>query len=371
MKPKNPFTVLGYIGPEYFCDRVAETHEIVNAVCNERNLTLIAPRRYGKTGLIHNAFNKLPNEYAKVYLDIFATHDLAEFTRLFATTAVGSLSTTAEKTISAVATFFKSCRPTIVPQEDGMPKISFDIAETHADATLRETFEFLKSRNTRVVVAIDEFQQILDYPEKGTEALLRSFAQEYPFIRFIFAGSRHHLMGEMFLSAKHPFYNSTDILSLDVIDRQKYSDFACHHFENDRQPFDASVFNALYTRFSGITWYIQVILNRLWQNGAGIVNTVQIDEAVRELVAGRSLLFRDLYFSQTDTAQALLTAIARDGEVKEVYSGDFMRRHALKSTSSIRSALNGLVDSDLVYKTETGYIVYDRIFGEWIRQTKV
>ena len=49
---KNPFLLYGYDGPEYFCDRESETKRIISALRNGRNITLLSPRRMGKTGLI-------------------------------------------------------------------------------------------------------------------------------------------------------------------------------------------------------------------------------------------------------------------------------------------------------------------------------
>ena len=368
MKQRNPFIVLGYNGPEYFCDREKETAKVLGAIENDRNVTLIAPRRYGKTGLIQNVFYHLPSEYTGVYLDIFALRNLAEFTKAFAAAVVGSVDTPVEKTMSTVARFFKSCRPTVTPQEDGTPKFSFDVAPSQAETTLKEAFDYLKKRERRLVIAIDEFQQVLEFPETGTEALLRSYVQDVPWVRFIFAGSRHHLMGEMFLSAKRPFYQSTDIISLGTINCAKYAEFAARHFADGGQPFNREVFEALYARFGGVTWYVQTVLNRAWQAGNGLTEVAQIDEIVTELVEDRSIVFRDLFFSQNAASQELLLAIATEGEAHEIYSGDFLRRHRLNSTSSVRSALKTLVKNDLIYQTETGYIVYDRIFGEWLRR---
>ena len=83
MKPNNPFVISGYRGPEYFCDRVRETGKLVSALVNERNVTLMAPRRYGKTGLVKNVFHSLPEEYATIYVDIYSTENLHEFTQAF------------------------------------------------------------------------------------------------------------------------------------------------------------------------------------------------------------------------------------------------------------------------------------------------
>ena len=371
MKPNNPFVIAGYNGPEYFCDRVKETEKLIGAIENDRNVTLIAPRRYGKTGLIHHVCRMLPKEYLSVYIDIFAVKDLTSFTKAFASAVVGALDTPVEKTFSTIASFFKSCRPTITPQEDGIPKFSFDIAPHQAEATLADAFAYLKKRERRVVVAIDEFQQILEFPESGTEALLRSHVQDVPWVRFVFAGPRHHLMGEMFTSAKHPFYQSTDILSLGTIDVMAYRDFARRHFESAGQPFNAECFNALYSRFDGITWYVQSVLNRAWQVGDGLTDVSQINAVVDEMVEDRAMIFRDLYFSQSGASQKLLSAIAAEGEAREILSNAFIRRHALPATSTIRSALKLLTKGDLVYTTESGYVVYDRIFAEWLRKISV
>lgn len=367
MKQNNPFVVVGYNGPDYFCDRVRETQKLIVAIENERNVTLIAPRRYGKTGLIHHVHRMMPSEYVGVYLDIFALKNLAEFAKTFASAVVGALDTPGEKTMSAVARFFKSCRPTIIPQEDGGAKFSFDVLPSYAEETLAETFAYLKKRERRAVIAIDEFQQILDFPETGTETLLRRYVQDVPWLRFIFSGSRHHLMDEMFLSEKHPFYQSTDVLSLDVIDRGVYAEFAKRYFAEAGRPFDDEAFNELYGRFAGVTWYVQTVLNRVWQSGEGFWSARQIDDVVSDLVADRSLIFRDLYFSQGTVSQKLLSAIAAEGEARNVFSGAFLQKHALPASSSVRSALKVLTEKGLVFKTDCGYVVYDQIFSEWLR----
>ena len=60
----NPFVVYGYKGAEYFCDRQKETEKMISSLHNERNITLVAPRRMGKTGLIHHVFHQMEEQYA-------------------------------------------------------------------------------------------------------------------------------------------------------------------------------------------------------------------------------------------------------------------------------------------------------------------
>jgi len=276
------------------------------------------------------------------------------------------MDTPVEKTLSVVGRFFQSCRPTVIPQADGLPKFSFDVVPSAAEATLRDVFAYLKEHQRRLVIALDEFQQILEYPEKGTEALLRSLIQETPWVRFVFAGSRHHLMAEMFATARHPFYNSTDMMSLSVIDRQKYASFAQAFFDAAQKPFDLDAFRLLYDRFEGITWYVQRMLNWIWNSGEGLADPAIVEDAVASLVEDRALVFRDLLESQPEVAQRLLPVLARRRVVKSPTASEFLSAVHL-SASSVRSALADLVARDIVYQSSGGYQVYERLFGEWLR----
>ena len=68
------------------------------------------------------------------------------------------------------------------------------------------------------------------------------------------------------------------------------------------------------------------------------------------------------------SSQWVVAFLLVDDEAKEMPSGIFLQRHRLTATSSVRSALKVLQKKDLVYRTENGCMVYDRIFGEWPRR---
>ena len=369
MKPTNPFVTGGYRGPEWFCDREEETAKIVSALANERNVTLMAPRRYGKTGLVHNVFRRLPDGWAAVYVDVFAATDLREFTQLLAGAVVGALDSAADKALAAVGRFFKAVRPTVSPDGTGGVTFSFSVEPAAAESTLRGVFEYIASKPRRVVVAIDEFQQVRSFPEKGTEALLRSHVQFAENASFVFSGSRHHLMADMFASPRSPFYQSTDILSLGVIPEPRYRAFAKAFFDKARRPFSDDAFATLWNRFDGVTWYVQSVLNRIWGEGGGLESEADVRAAAESLVEERALTFHDLLSAQNGVGRALLKAVAAEGSVPEITAGAFLRRHGLSAPSSVRTALQTLLDRDLLYRDENGYRVYDYLFADYLRRS--
>jgi AAA+ ATPase superfamily predicted ATPase len=371
MKPNNPFLITGYNSPEYFCDRKNETTTIFDALHNGRNVTLIAPRRMGKTGLIRHAFYNLKEQHTDIvtlYVDIYATQTLGDFVRLLANTVLGALDSAPQKALSRVSKFIRSCRPVLTIDEySGIPKITIDILPSEEKTTLKEIFEYLGSSEKHCYIAIDEFQQIAEYPEKGIEALLRSYIQFLPNVSFIFAGSKQHVMQQMFTSSKRPFYQSTQLMTIEAIDRTEYYNFAAERFEERHTALPQEVFNAMYDRFDGHTWYMQCMLNRLYGYNRDVDDEL-VNFTIKEITAESSYAYTDLLKAYTLGHVRLLKAIAKEGCVKEILAGDFIKRHNLRAASSVCSALKKLLNNELVYQTSNGYIVYDRFMSEWMRQ---
>ena len=371
MKPNNPFLVTGYHSPEYFCDRRQETETMIQALYNGRNVTLIAPRRMGKTGLVKNVFYKLREQEPDIvtfYMDIYSTQSLGDFIRLFASTVLGRLDSVPQKALGRVGKFIKSCRPVFTFDElTGQPKVTIDIVPSSEEATLREIFDYLRSSEKRCYIAIDEFQQIAEYPEKGAEALLRSYIQFVPNINFIFAGSKQHIMQQMFHSAKRPFYQSTQTQVIDRIAREDYYRFAADFFPRQGRKLAEETFGYLYDAFDGHTWYIQVLLNRLY-GYAGNPDIGMVDYAIGEVVAESTYTYENLLAAYPASNIRLLKAIAKAGCVREINSGDFITEYRLRAASSVNSALKRLIDREMVCKTADGYIVYDRFMAIWLRQ---
>ena len=97
----------------------------------------------------------------------------------------------------------------------------------------------------------------------NVEALLRTHVQYCENVTFIFSGSAHHMMGEIFTSPKRPFYQSTTLYSLDLLPREKYSEFCKRLFEKGNKRLEDDVVPSLYERFDGVTYYMQRILPAL------------------------------------------------------------------------------------------------------------
>ena len=370
-KIDNPFLLYGYEGPEYFCDRKEETEEMVSSLRNGCNITLMSPRRYGKTGLIRHVFHKINEQdpdAACFYIDIYATNSLYDFVQTFAKAVVGKLDTPLQKAENIITKIFKSSQITMSTDfMTGLPQLSLNFAPQYTESTLDEIFTYISQSQRNCYIAFDEFQQVTEYPEKNVEALLRTHIQKMNNAHFVFSGSRLHMMMEMFNSPKHPFYRSTEKLNLSTLDEAVYYSFAEEKLKEKDVSLPYDAFHELYSMVDGVTWYIQAVLNRLYRLTDKTVTVKDMNEVIIKIILSEEEDYKRLFHLLTANQANLLLAIAREGSVAEPMSGQFLRKHQLKSTSSVQRALKYLADEEYIYLSERGYIIYDRFFGIWLK----
>ena len=236
---ENPFLVKGYISPKYFCNRIAETNDISNAVINGRDVTLFSLRRMGKSGLLDNVGFHLKSKHSYTYLysDIYNTESLEQLVSELTTNVIHQLFPK-QNLIEKVTRFFKHISPKITfDQLTGSPQIQLYF-NSNADAyqSLEELFKLVNAHSKPVFWALDEFQQITQYEEhENTLKQLRYLSQRSTNIRFAFSGSHTTMLTSIFTTAKQPFYKSTQLMELREIKPIDYQKFIIKHFKQAKK----------------------------------------------------------------------------------------------------------------------------------------
>ena len=368
----NPFICQGYESPEYFCDRIEETENMTSTFYNGRNITLISPRRLGKTGLIWNTFHHIKSENKDaicIYIDIFPTKSQSEFVRILGTAVLNETLSKSKMLGKKMLEMLGSLRPVLgVDALTGMPNVTLNVDPTQSEMTIRNIFTYLNKIQREVFIAIDEFQQINEYPESGTEAMLRSYIQFSHNIHFVFSGSKKHVMSEMFTSPQRPFYQSTDILNLAPLNEETYYQFANNFFETNKGGLDREVFRELYDTYDGYTWYVQSVLNRLYEKFRTVSSSAQLRETILNVVESKKPQYESLVMFLTDNQFSLLRAVAKERVAEQPMGKEFIKKHGLSGSSSVKTALDVLCEKELLYRMPEGYIVYDRFMNQWLQR---
>lgn len=373
MKLKNPFVTNGYAGPDYFCDRVEETQKMTELLTNENNLALISPRRIGKTELIHHCFQQreVQQHYYTFIIDIYSTSSVADMVVMFGKAIIDELRPKGRSVWEKFLQVLTSLRSDISFDINGLPVWGIGVGNLRSpETTLDEIFSYLDQADKPCLVAIDEFQQINNYADKRVEALLRTYIQRTTNAHFVFSGSHRHLMGEMFTSPSRPFFQSVVLMNLKPLSVEKYTAFAISKFEEAHKGLQPSVVEALYEKFSGVTSYLQRIMNIMFlKTPVGETCTENmIDEAINYHLDMAWDTYEALLRQMPEKQRNVFVAVAKEGRVSNITGGDFAKRNRLTSPSSVNSAVKGLLEKDFLTFTGASYEVYDKLFELWVRR---
>ena len=373
MLQPNPFIITAdYYGPEYFCDRQAETEALESNIANGRNTVLISSRRMGKSGLIAHVFNRafVKSNFKTFSIDLYPTSSLAELILLLAKEITGPLKSKGQSLLESFLGIVKSLRPGFkVDPVTGQFVFDLSLGEIVKPVdSLKEIFQYLEGSEVPCLVSMDEFQQIAEYPDNNVLELLRTYVQKCKHTWFIFAGSDRRMMEKLFNNPSEPFYMSCSPLFLDAIQYENYLAFARHHFEAAGKSLQEESFKQVYELFDGHTWYVQRLMNEMfaWTKPGEVADAQMASDALTFVIKTYARTFQEQMSSYPEAQKQLLIAIAKDGQAQQVTSVAFCKKHSMKSPSTVQSALRVLHDKGIVRKDGTTYSVTNRLFGIWL-----
>jgi len=373
MKKFNPFTLKGYRGGKYFCDREDELKNIVDNLENGTDITLYSIRRTGKTGLIYHIFNHFEeeNEAICIYIDIFSTQNKQELISLLASAIFDSMKPH-KKIANKFIEYIKKFSPVVsFDPLTGTPELSMqESSDKQHDQTLATLFEFLDKQNKQVIVAIDEFQQIANYPEKNIEAIFRTIVQKLTNVNFIFSGSHKHLLLEIFSNAKRPFFSSTNLISLGNIPIEKYKPFIIGKFEDDKRKITEEAVDFILSWTRTHTYYTQAVCNKVYATLGKKIVLREVQLTCANLLGEKEHIYYQYRNLLTDGQWEVLKAIAKEDKVRKPTAFSFIAKYKLGNTSSVRRSLLSLIDKEMVIEMRTKddhyYMVYDCFLSRWL-----
>lgn len=368
----NPFVVGKYLSDSYFCDRSEETEFLRKQILNGRDVALISPRRIGKSGLIQHFFHQkdIRDDFYLFFVDIYATSSLSEFVYTLGKEIFEQLKpqTTVwkEKFFQIITSFRVGCKQ---DPFTGTPSLDIGLGDIQTpQTTLDEIFAYINEADKPCIIAIDEFQQIGEYAEKNVEALLRTKIQKCNRAQFIFSGSKRHVMSNMFNSPSKPFYQSAISMGLDPLPMDVYAEFAVRLFNERKKHVEREVVEAIWKRFDGYTWFVQMMMNELFAL-TPLGETCQmtmIPVAQKNVIMSQESSYKDLLSNLPPKQKMVLQAIAKEGIAQNITSGKFIKKYNLSSASTVQSAVKLLLKNDLLTKTDTGYRIYDFFLSDWL-----
>ena len=372
----SPFVFGVQVEGDTFTDRREETERLKSNFIYGVNTILISPRRMGKTLLVDKVCSLVESENIKIArIDAFGCRSENDFINAFATAVVRATSNKWEEWMENAKVFLSRFVPKISfgqdPINDFSLSLEYNISNQMAEDVLRLPEVIAQSKGYRIVVCIDEFQQIGDFKDSlAFQKKLRGIWQLQSHVSYCLYGSKKHMMEQMFQNQSYPFYRFGDFFYLSKISEEDWVKYICQRFELTGKHISEELAREICLVTDRYSSYVQQLAWFVW------LRTADSSEATSDDVEyGINCLLdacEPLFIQQTEDLSAyqmnFLHALA-NGVHNGFTQSAILKDYSLGTAANITRLKKALVDKDLIMATGPRYLeISDPILMLWLKK---
>ena len=357
----------------YFIGREKELARLQSNFKYGINTILISPRRWGKTSLVNRiAQSAKEKNRIIVRLDIFACRSEYDFYNTFSAAILRQTSSRLDEWKELARGFIERLTPkvSLSPGPGSEYSVSLGISpKTHTpDEVLSLPETIAQRKNCRLVICIDEFQQVGEFPDSlEVQKRLRGAWQHQKHVSYCLYGSKMHMMTRLFLKKSYPFYRFGEVLNLEPIPLQTWIPYIQGRFAAFGKQIDQRYIERIGETVACQSSYVQQLAYSVFLLSDKEVTDDSFARAVEDLVAQNSNVFieqtQSLTTYQMNFLRAVMDGISRgfgEAEIRETYH--------LGSPSNINRLKNSMIEKELVELTENGFVLSDPVLKHWLKR---
>ena len=329
-----------------YTDREQELQLLKNNFTSLINTIIISPRRWGKTSLVNRVSEELRKERDKDFiicnLDIFNCRSEEQFFKVYANAILKA---------STEFTF----------------GVDFKEPQRSFDEILDLPQQIAIDTGKKVVVCIDEFQNINDYHDSlAFQRMLRAHWQRHDKVCYCLYGSKRHLLINIFNGYDMPFYKFGDILFLKKISREDWIKFITERFTATNKHISTELSGQIADTMQNHPYYTQQYSQQVWLRTEYECNEDILQTALTSLIDQLSLLFTNIIDSLNTRQISFLTAVVAGKN--NFSSKETLKKYDLGTSANIKNIKKALLEKDLIDILPNNEIVLqDPTFEYWLK----
>ena len=370
---KKPFVFGIATSGDNFTDRKKETERLITNFRHGVNTILISPRRWGKTSLVNKACRLAQSDKLKiVYLDIFAIRSEREFYDVFASAVLKQTSSKLEEIMENAKSFLSRINPKITISSDYISDITLKLDVNPKSEDVNEILQLpeklAQKKGVRIVICIDEFQQISEFEDSKTfQKRLRTIWQHQSSVSYCLFGSKKHLMHELFEKKSLPFYKFGDAIYLNKISTQDWISYICERFEATGKNISAELAEKVCNTVDNHSSYVQQFAWLLWIQTKKKATEQNFNDAYQDLINQNTALFE----KQTENLSAYQMNFLRalvEGVKSEFTKQEILQKYELGSSANVSILKKALIKKELRETQEKNIVLADPVLGLWMKR---
>jgi len=370
----NPFRFGQVVSGELFCDRKSEIKQITQDLSGGQSIVLFSPRRYGKTSLLKAVSKELKSKRILYgHVDFFACNSTEKVVQAVSSTAAKAIINdlkSIEKFIKKTAQFFTRTRFAIRFEPNGTGSFTV-LPELSPQATsidnLSDAFvglnSYLRKSKKRAVIVLDEFQQILRV-NSNLEAEFRTIIQQQDRIAFAFLGSRMHLLQDIFINEKRPFYHSAKLIELGPIVQEELTKFIKTRFKKIGVSISEELALRIANKVEGHPDYAQRLCSHIFDSlESNTVSEELVEAGVLRMLVSLTPWLAGIFEELPIRESQVMTLLAEHGPIA-TFSSKMLYKYDM-GMPSLHKALSSLIRKELISKgQDKKYFIIDNFLAE-------
>ena len=371
-----PFVFGVRVEGDAFTDRREETERLKANFTYGVNTILISPRRMGKTSLVDKVCSLVEGDDIKIArIDAFGCRSENDFINAFATAVVRATSNKWEEWMENAKVFLSRFVPKISFGQDPLNDFSLSLEYNASNQTTEEVLKLpeviAQSKGYRIVVCIDEFQQIGDFPDSLTfQKKLRGIWQLQSHVSYCLYGGKKHMMEQMFQNQSYPFYRFGDFFYLNKIGEEDWVEYICQRFEATGKHISENLAREICLVTDRYSSYVQQLAWFVWLRTADATpaTSKDVQYGIDRLLDACEPLFiqqtEDLSAYQMNFLHALVNGVHTGFTQSAI-----LANYRLGTAANITRLKKALIEKNLVMTTAPKYLeMSDPILALWLKK---
>ncbi|MGH9185141.1 MAG: AAA family ATPase [Acidimicrobiales bacterium] len=366
----SPFEFTGPVQPDDLIDRETELAALRDRAAHGRFVLLYAPRRYGKTSLIHALARDIGRgrDMAAVVADLEGVLTLADVARRLEDAYRRLPDGRFRKAMLRSATLLAELGIELSAGGVGVAATLRGRGPGEAAPVLERLldlpWEAAERAGVRVLVVLDEFQAIADVA--GADAVLRSKIQhQRDRVSYLFSGSEQGVLRAIFHDRAKPLYGQAEQIVLGPLPDEALAEFIVAKFaETGRDAGEA--LGLLLRAAEGHPQRAVFLAHHLWQatGPKGRADATTWSEGVERALKATGAEFTALTDGLTGVQRRVLRLLAH-GE--PLYGAAARRIEVAKSSAT--TAARFLAERSIAVRDGDSWRLLDPLLALWLRHT--
>ncbi len=369
---QTPFSFGRTVRAHHFTNRENDTKRLRSNFENGINTTLISPRRWGKSSLVEKVAELVNSKKTVVVcIDLFPIRNEEEFYTYFSNAVIKATSNKMEVWMELGKKYLKQISPKfsigIDPINDFEMSLEWESVQKNYKEVLALPEKIAKEKDIKMVICIDEFQNISNYNEPELfQKRLRSEWQQQQNVTYCLYGSKQHMMTQLFEKQSMPFYRFGEIMYLQKIEEKYWVRYITLAFERTKKTITPALAAQIAQMVKHHPYYVQQLAHLTWIATEKTVDLKTIERATDDLLNQNAILYYKDTENLSSTQLNFLKAVASN--VEALSSKEAISKFNLGTSANVSKIKDTLLKHEIIDIQNSKVVFIDPAFELWFKK---